>query len=198
MKCVVGLGNPGKKYRNTRHNVGYRVLDEIAGRFRLAWSESGFSERALATVPFGGGVDLLLVRPLTYMNSSGVAVSEVMEDYDLPAADVLVIHDDMDLPLGKVRFKRKGSSGGHRGIESIIEETGTSDFPRLKIGVGRPPEGVDPAEYVLSRFSGDDEEILAEVIRLAAEATLDAVSRGIDWAMAHYNGLDAALQSGGR
>ncbi|MGI6663364.1 MAG: aminoacyl-tRNA hydrolase [Bacillota bacterium] len=198
MKCVVGLGNPGKKYRNTRHNVGYRVLDEIAGRFRLAWSESGFSERALATVPFGGGVDLLLVRPLTYMNSSGVAVSEVMEDYDLPAADVLVIHDDMDLPLGKVRFKRKGSSGGHRGIESIIEETGTSDFPRLKIGVGRPPEGVDPAEYVLSRFSGDDEEILAEVIRLAAEATLDAVSRGIDWAMAHYNGLDAALESGGR
>jgi PTH1 family peptidyl-tRNA hydrolase len=198
MKCVVGLGNPGKKYRNTRHNVGYRVLDEIAGRFRLAWSESGFSERALATVPFGGGVDLLLVRPLTYMNSSGVAVSEVIEDYDLPAADVLVIHDDMDLPLGKVRFKRKGSSGGHRGIESIIEETGTSDFPRLKIGVGRPPEGVDPAEYVLSRFSGDDEEILAEVIRLAAEATLDAVSRGIDWAMAHYNGLDAALESGGR
>ncbi|NLA60125.1 MAG: aminoacyl-tRNA hydrolase [Firmicutes bacterium] len=198
MKCVVGLGNPGKKYRNTRHNVGYRVLDEIAGRFRLAWSESGFSERALATVPLGGGVDLLLVRPLTYMNSSGVAVSEVMEDYDLPAADVLVIHDDMDLPLGKVRFKRKGSSGGHRGIESIIEETGTSDFPRLKIGVGRPPEGVDPAEYVLSRFSGDDEEILAEVIRLAAEATLDAVSRGIDWAMAHYNGLDAALESGGR
>lgn len=164
----------------------------------MAWSESGFSERALATVPFGGGVDLLLVRPLTYMNSSGVAVSEVMEDYDLPAADVLVIHDDMDLPLGKVRFKRKGSSGGHRGIESIIEETGTSDFPRLKIGVGRPPEGVDPAEYVLSRFSGDDEEILAEVIRLAAEATLDAVSRGIDWAMAHYNGLDAALESGGR
>lgn len=198
MTCIVGLGNPGKKYRYTRHNVGYRVLDEIAGRFRLAWSESGFSERALATVPFGGGVDLLLVRPLTYMNSSGVAVSEVMEDYDLPAADVLVIHDDMDLPLGKVRFKRKGSSGGHRGIESIIEETGTSDFPRLKIGVGRPPEGVDPAEYVLSRFSGDDEEILAEVIRLAAEATLDAVSRGIDWAMAHYNGLDAALESGGR
>jgi len=198
MKCVVGLGNPGKKYRNTRHNVGYMVLDEIAGRFRLAWTDNGFSERALTTLSDCGGVDLLLVRPLTYMNSSGLAVSEIMDDYDLQPADVLVIHDDMDLPLGKVRFRRKGSSGGHRGIESIIDETGTSDFPRLKIGVGRPPGGVDPAEHVLSPFSGEDGDILTEVVRLAAEAALSAVCKGIDWAMAHYNGLDAVPESGGR
>jgi PTH1 family peptidyl-tRNA hydrolase len=197
MTCIVGLGNPGKKYRYTRHNVGYRVLDEIAGRFRLAWTERGFSERAFTAVPPGGEAGVLLVRPLTYMNLSGLAVSEVLRDYEVQPTEVLVIHDDMDLPLGKVRFRRKGSSGGHRGVESLIEEMGTSDFPRLKIGIGRPPEGVDPVEYVLNRFSDEEEEILTEVLRLAAGAALDAVTRGIEWAMSRYNGPQAALESGG-
>ncbi|HHY76060.1 MAG TPA: aminoacyl-tRNA hydrolase [Firmicutes bacterium] len=197
MKCIVGLGNPGKKYRNTRHNVGYMVLDEIAGRFRLTWTEGGFSERALLRLPIDGGEELLLVRPLTYMNSSGIAVAEVMGDYKIEPSGVLVVHDDLDLPLGKVRFRRKGSSGGHRGIESIIEETGTSDFPRLKIGIGRPPDGVEAAEYVLSPFEGQDAEKIVEIVRLAAVAALDATVKGIGWAMARYNGPDVP-ESGGR
>jgi PTH1 family peptidyl-tRNA hydrolase len=178
--------------------VGYMVLDEIAGRFRLSWSETGFSETALATVPLEGGVDLLLVRPLTYMNLSGLAVAEVMADYGMQGPDVLVISDDMDLPLGKVRLRRRGSSGGHKGIESIIQETGTSEFARLKVGVGRPPEGVDPVDYVLTRFSGEEQEVLGEVVKLTASAALDAVSKGIEWAMSFYNGLGVAEESGGR
>lgn len=198
MKCIIGLGNPGKKYANTRHNVGYMVLDEIAGRFRLSFEDVGFAETASATVPHGGGLDLLLVRPLTYMNSSGVAAAQVMTDYRLKPGDMLVIHDDMDLPFGKIRFRRKGSSGGHRGIDSIIAEIGTDEFCRLKIGVGRPPEGMDPVEYVLKGFTKADELVLREVVALAAGGALDALSKGIDWAMSYYNGLEIGEEGGAR
>ncbi|HHX29012.1 MAG: aminoacyl-tRNA hydrolase [Bacillota bacterium] len=198
MKCIVGLGNPGKKYRNTRHNVGYMVLDEIAGRFRIRWADTGFSETALVTLSLDESVDVLLVRPLTYMNLSGLAVKDVMAQHAVQAEDVLVIHDDMDLPLGKVRLRRKGSSGGHRGIESIIGETGLCEFPRLKVGIGRPPEGVEPSDHVLAGFSTGDQEVLREVVRLAAAAALDVVSKGIEWAMSFYNGLDVTGESGGR
>ncbi|MGI6633231.1 MAG: aminoacyl-tRNA hydrolase [Bacillota bacterium] len=198
MKCVIGLGNPGKKYRNTRHNVGYMVLDEIAGRFRLPFRETGFSETAVGTVPVGDGLNILLVRPLTYMNASGLAALEVMKDYCLEPSDILVIHDDMDLPFGKIRFRRRGSSGGHRGVESIISETGSSEFGRLKIGVGRPPDGVDPVEFVLKEFTKGDEPTLREVVSLAAEGVLGALAQGMDWAMAYYNGLDVGEEGGGR
>lgn len=198
MKCIVGLGNPGKKYGNTRHNVGYMVLDEIAGRFRLSFADEGYSEIASGTVPVEGGLDILLVRPLTYMNASGLAAAEIMKDYGLQLADMLVIHDDMDLPFGKIRLKRRGSSGGHRGIESIVGETGTGEFNRLKIGVGRPPSGVDPVEFVLEKFTKKEAPVLREVVGLGANAALDALSKGIDWAMGYYNGLEAVDEGGGR
>jgi PTH1 family peptidyl-tRNA hydrolase len=121
-----------------------------------------------------------------------------MKDYCLEPSDILVIHDDMDLPFGKIRFRRRGSSGGHRGVESIISETGSSEFGRLKIGVGRPPDGVDPVEFVLKEFTKGDEPTLREVVSLAAEGVLGALAQGMDWAMAYYNGLDVGEEGGGR
>lgn len=215
MKCIVGLGNPGRKYANTRHNVGYMVLREIAGRFRLAFSEAGFSEVAVGTLPApapldgscggterqdravsSGGTGLLLVRPLTYMNVSGRAVTEIIRDYPVTCEDIIVIHDDMDLPLGKIRIRRRGSSGGHKGVLSIAHHLGTPEFPRLKVGIGRPPEGVDPVDFVLESFREDESSLLREVISLSADAAIQVFTRGIDWAMGEYNGRDSAEENG--
>lgn len=196
MKCVIGLGNPGKKYGNTRHNVGYMVLDEIAGRFRLPFKETGFAETAVGTLPLGDGLDVLLVRPLTYMNASGVAAVEAMRDHEVALSDMLVVHDDMDLPFGKIRLRKKGRSGGHKGIESIIAEAGADEFGRLKIGIGRPPEGIDPVEFVLERFGKKDEAALREVVALAADCALDALRLGMEPAMARYNGLEIGEDGG--
>jgi len=207
LKCVVGLGNPGRKYENTRHNAGYMVLRELAGLLSLRFEEDGFSEVASAEIRPGlqnetaeqaPGERLLLVRPLTYMNLSGRAVAEIMDMHHLDPPDLLVVHDDMDLPFGKIRVRRRGSSGGHRGIESIMEHLGTSEFPRLKIGIGRPPAGVDPADYVLQPFSAEESAHLDDVLRTAAQAVLDVFAVGIERAMARYNGMDASSEEGPR
>lgn len=197
MKCVVGLGNPGRKYASTRHNAGYMVASALAGRFSIPFADEGFCEvaRAIAKPPEGQvpgaegqATELLLVRPLTYMNASGQAVSQVLLDYPLSPGDIIVVHDDMDLPLGKIRLRRKGSSGGHRGVESIAEHLGTTEFARLKVGIGRPPEGVDPVEFVLERFSKPEMKVLEDIVSLSAQAALDALQKGLDWAMGQYNG----------
>lgn len=196
VKCVVGLGNPGRKYSGTRHNAGYMVASALAGRFSVSFSDEGFCEVARAIAkpacgdPLGGGaaVEVLLVRPLTYMNASGQAVSQVLQDYPISVEDIIVVHDDMDLPLGKIRLRRKGSSGGHKGLESIAEHLGATEFARLKIGIGRPPEGADPVDYVLERFSKDETKVLEDTVSLSVQAALDALLKGIDWAMGQYNG----------
>ncbi len=215
MNCIIGLGNPGRKYANTRHNVGYMVLRELAGRFALRFSEIGFSEvargmlsavtKADAEIPGSPGKaasarqeDILLVRPLTYMNASGQAALEITQDYPVSARDILVIHDDMDLPFGKIRIRRRGSSGGHKGIESVASHLGTAEFARLKVGVGRPPEGVDPVDYVLEPFGKGDVPVLDEVILLAAQAAVDVFTKGIDRAMDEYNGRDGPEENGAR
>ncbi len=198
MKCIVGLGNPGRKYANTRHNVGYMVLHDLAGRFAISFSDTGFSETAKCQVTANDGslIETLLVRPLTYMNASGQAVAEVVRDYGVAPADILVIHDDMDLPFGKIRIRRKGSSGGHKGIESIAGHLGTTEFPRIKVGVGRPPEGVDPVDFVLEPFANKDARALEDLIWLSAAAAIAVLTRGIDWAMAEYNGSSGAEENG--
>ena len=198
MKCIVGLGNPGRKYANTRHNVGYMVLRELAGNLGVSFSEHGFSDagRGEVSAPGGGRVDILLVRPLTYMNASGQAVSEIAQDYEVAPSGLLVIHDDMDIPFGKIRIKRKGSSGGHKGIESIAAYLGTAEFPRIKVGIGRPPDGVDPVEFVLEPFARGDQRTLAEVAELAAAAALHVFTRGIEWAMGEYNGQNGLSEDG--
>lgn len=185
MKCVVGLGNPGKRYSQTRHNVGYMVLSALRERLHLEFSDEGVAFLAEGKV---AGLPFLLVRPASYMNVSGQAVSCVVRRYCLSAYDLLIVHDDMDLPFGKVRFRRKGSAGGHKGIASVIDHLGTEDFARLKIGVGRPPEGVDSADYVLQEFTGEEVRVLPELLSLASGAVLEFLSRGLDSAMDKHNG----------
>lgn len=189
MKCLVGLGNPGKRYALTRHNIGYMVADRIAQKLGLKFAERGFSSIALGKVPCSGtcaeSSQVLLAKPATYMNRSGVAVAEILEDFPIQLKDILVIHDDMDIPFGRIRFKRKGSSGGHRGVQSVIDLTGEQDFPRLKVGIGRPTPGIDPADYVLSGF--DDGDLLCEVVETAACAAIMFVTSGLDQAMNRYN-----------
>jgi PTH1 family peptidyl-tRNA hydrolase len=200
MKCVIGLGNPGRRYRGTRHNAGYMVVSEVAGRFSVSFSEPGFSEVATAVIPdaagAGPGIEVLLVKPLTYMNASGQAVSEVLRDYPVALEDILVVHDDMDLPFGKIRIRRRGSAGGHKGIESIAAQLGTCDFARLKVGIGRPPAGVDPVDYVLEPFPEEEAQGLAEMVRLSAQAAIDVFRKGIEQAMAEYNGKDTLEENG--
>ena len=144
MKCVVGLGNPGAKYALTKHNIGFLVLDKLSQKLGLEFFEDGFGRRATGSVQLShvdgtcAKVQVLLVKPDTFMNRSGAAVAEVLTDFPIQAADILVIHDDMDISLGKIRFKYEGSSGGHKGVQSIINHLMSNGFPRLKVGIGRP------------------------------------------------------------
>jgi len=191
MRCVVGLGNPGRKYIGTRHNVGYMVLEELLKGHSASFQEYGFSDVAhLNLVLEGKQVEVLLVKPMTYMNRSGKAVEEILADFPLRPGDILVIHDDMDLPFGKIRIKRDGSSGGHRGVDSIIDSIGTKEFPRLKIGIGRPEPLSDPVEHVLEPFNEVEMRYLPEVMKLAGSAVLDIMVYGIDQAMSRYNGKE--------
>lgn len=161
MKAVVGLGNPGIRYEPTKHNVGFRLVNKIAAEwvlkfhndFRGKIAETRYNEERV-----------LFLKPYTYMNLSGLAVGQMVKYYKLAASDLLVVHDDMDLPLGKIRLRAKGSSGGHKGLKSIISELGTQDFWRLKIGVGRPEDKLDVIDHVLSSFSREEEKIFEEIL----------------------------------
>lgn len=169
MKAVIGLGNPGLKYSQTKHNVGFMLLDLIV-------KEKGYDYRndfrGKVAEGRANGNRQFFLKPYTYMNLSGQAVSQLVGYYKIPPQDILVIQDDMDLPLGKIRLRAKGSAGGHNGLKSIISELGTQDFWRLKIGVGRPKENYDVVNHVLSSFSKAEEKILAEVLGNAYNTVL--------------------------
>ncbi|ADC88849.1 peptidyl-tRNA hydrolase [Thermocrinis albus DSM 14484] len=170
IKAVVGLGNPGKEYERTRHNVGFMVLDQLVSRLRVRdYTEECLSHLYRAKV---GGREVFLVKPQTYMNNSGLAVFNLLEDYQILPEELLVVHDDLDLPLGKMRLRTEGSSGGHHGVESIIREIKTERFPRLKIGIGRPKDKSKVVQYVLSPFSKEEEPILLKVLERATECIL--------------------------
>lgn len=197
MKCILGLGNPGRKYALTRHNVGFMVVDRLARRLGVSFSDRSMNDVALASVnprdyDINRGqefsrepIQVILAKPKTYMNRSGIAVQEILGDFPLTIRDILVVHDDMDLAFGKIRFKYNGSSGGHKGIQSIIDTLNDNGFPRLKIGIGRPESGVDPVEYVLSPF--DDEESLSLVLDTAVSGVIDSLVFGLAEAMNRYN-----------
>ena len=158
MKIIVGLGNYGEKYKDTRHNIGFITIDRLASEYNIRINKKGnFSF-------FGKGViegeDVIIAKPQTYMNRSGAAVSSIFSDYSLSVSDLIVIHDDIDLAVGKVKKKIGGGDAGHRGIRSIIESIATSDFHRIRIGVGRPPKGVEASDYVLSPFHRDELDII--------------------------------------
>jgi PTH1 family peptidyl-tRNA hydrolase len=170
LKLIVGLGNPGREYRETRHNVGFMIVDEIARRHGLSWSMAP-SQVPDAFVTKRYGTDaLLLAKPLTYMNRSGEAVAALARYYDIAAADLLIVIDEAALPFGKLRVRARGSAGGHNGLKSIIERLGSHDFPRLRLGVGRGDGRRDLADHVLATFEPEERTELESVIARAADA----------------------------
>lgn len=190
MRLILGLGNPGEEYRDTRHNVGFRVVEELARRWRLP------ADRLECNALIGRGTDegedVLLVKPQTYMNRSGYAARCLAERHGLDPAALLVVYDEVNLPLGKLRVRRSGSPAGHRGLESVIENLRTAEVPRLRLGVapgeGRPEGGEDLVEFVLSPFAPEERDAAEEMIRRAADACEAWVREGVEAAMARFNG----------
>jgi PTH1 family peptidyl-tRNA hydrolase len=192
---IVGLGNPGVKYEKTRHNVGWRVIDELVKRHHLG---GGRKERRAHT--WDGairGQRVKLAKPLTYMNRSGESARALMDYYGIASENLIVVHDDLDTPFGKLRLRKSGGHGGQNGLRSIIQQLGDQAFPRVRFGIGRPPGKMQPVDFVLQRFKGDDAILADEVAARAAIAIEVWLSDGIEAAMSQFNG-DAPLQADAR
>ena len=184
---LVGLGNPGDKYENTRHNAGYMVVDEIGNRQRIPIQKLKY--KALTNTTELGGQKVLVMKPVTYMNLSGEAVRQAADFYKVPAERILVISDDTALAVGKLRIRKGGSAGGHNGLKSIILQLGTDQFPRLRVGVGEKPHpDYDLADWVLGHFTGQDKKDMDAAVAKAADAVECLLSQGLDRAMNRYNG----------
>lgn len=185
MVLVVGLGNPGAQYRDSRHNLGFMVVDEL-GRRAGAGSPRAKLGAELADAKLDG-VATLLCKPQEYMNVSGESVAQVARFFKIPPADVLVIHDELDLPFSRLKLAAGGGPGGHNGVRSIIERLGTNDFPRLRVGIGRPPAPMDPAAYVLQDFDPAEAHALPALLATAADAATAVVTGGLASAMNKFN-----------
>lgn len=185
VKLIVGLGNPGPEYAETRHNSGFMVVAELARRQGVC--PSRLLQQALVGEGRIGNFRVVLAQPQTYMNRSGVAVAGLRRFFRVELQELLVVYDDLDLPLGKIRLRLQGGSGGHRGMRSIIEALGSEDFPRLKVGIGRPQEKREVVAYVLSRFSAAEEGIVSQVIAAAAEGIERWIREGPEAAMQWIN-----------
>jgi PTH1 family peptidyl-tRNA hydrolase len=183
---LIGLGNPGREYRDSRHNVGFMLADRIA--VRLGARGMKVQSKAIVMTAMYEDRKLILAKPQTYMNLSGQSVQGLIHFYKLPLTNVLIAHDDLDIPFGTIRIRPGGGPGGQRGMASTIEQLGTKDFPRLRIGIGRPPGRMDPSAYVLQDFTRDEMKILSEILDRAADAALEFVVNGLDKAMNKYNG----------
>ncbi len=183
MWAIVGLGNYGSKYAKTRHNLGFMVLDLIAESLGMDFKEKKDYMIAKGSM---SGHDVLLIEPLTFMNLSGIAVREVLKKYNLAPEDLVVIHDDLDMEAGKLKIKRGGSSGGHKGIESIIQQAGMKEFIRVKIGIGRAI-GMPAEDYVLKKFKREEIPIIKDAIKRAADAIPVIISEGAEKAMNRFN-----------
>lgn len=191
MKLVVGLGNPGFLYARHRHNIGFMCVSHCAKMNRIQFDrKQGAARTGLGTI---GGEKVIVARPQTYMNASGESVSALLKKLNIATEDLIVIHDDLDLPVGKIRLRQGGGSGGHKGIESIISRTGTRDFYRIRVGIGRPDADNDNAKeeavisYVLSDFPPDEKKIIEETIPQVCEALACLISEGITEAMNKFN-----------
>jgi PTH1 family peptidyl-tRNA hydrolase len=183
VKLLVGLGNPGPQYRDTRHNVGFWVVDELARRWQVS---DGWRERDEALFVRKPGVGLL-AKPLTFMNLSGFAVSRLRHFFQIETADVLIVLDEVALPLGRLRARARGGAGGHNGLKSVIEQLGTTEIARLRIGVGRGDSRRDLADHVLSRFDPDERDTIQAAVLRAADASELFVAEGIERVMSTFN-----------
>jgi PTH1 family peptidyl-tRNA hydrolase len=186
LKLIAGLGNPGSEYEHTRHNIGFEVIDSLSKAYRLPLDKLKFNAQ------FGKGkiegIDVLLVKPLTYMNLSGEALSPIMNFYQIPIEDILIVYDDLDLPIGKIRLREKGSAGGHNGMKSIIQHLGSSDFKRIRVGIGRPIGREKVIDYVLKRFSKEDQPTVDTSIDQARKACEEWLTTPFLKVMNTYNG----------
>ncbi len=183
---VIGLGNPGREYRETRHNVGFMVLDRLAVKLDTRFTR--LQSRALVARTNFAGRKIILAKPQTFMNLSGQSVQGLVHFYKLSLNDLLIVHDDLDLPVGTIRIRPDGGSAGQKGMTSILERLGTEEFPRLRIGIGRPPGQMAAPDYVLQEFSNTDNSIISETLDRAVEAVLTYMVEGLDAAMNQYNG----------
>lgn len=185
MKLIVGLGNPGFRYRNTRHNIGFLVVKEISKRFHIPIKKKKF--KAILGKGTVEDEKVILLLPQTYMNLSGEAVREVVKEEKIEPKDILVIYDDINLKFGLIRFREKGSPGGHKGLESAIEHVGSSEFPRLRIGVGKPHKIDDVVKFVLNPFDSEEKRFLKDIIDKAADCVVTWINIGPEHAMSRFN-----------
>ena len=183
---AVFLGNPGARYENTRHNAGYMTAEAIEKTAGVTLNRVKFN--ALTATMMLGGQSVLLMKPQTYMNLSGNAARQAMRFYKVPLSNIIAVSDDVSLPAGKLRIRKRGSSGGHNGLKDIIAKCGGEDFPRIRIGVGAPPhEDYSMADWVLSKLSNEDKKLISEAAASAAKAIETIIKRGADQAMTEYN-----------
>jgi PTH1 family peptidyl-tRNA hydrolase len=184
---LIGLGNPGREYKDNRHNIGFMLIDRLA--VRLDARGMKLQSKAIVTSGLYQERKLILAKPQTYMNLSGQSVQGLLNFYKIPTENLIVAHDDLDLPLGTIRIRPGGGAGGQRGMASTIERLGTQDFPRLRLGIGRPPGRMDAAAYVLQDFSRADLLTVSETLDRAADAVQEFVVNGLNAAMNKYNGV---------
>lgn len=183
---LIGLGNPGREYRDNRHNFGFMVIDRLIVRLNAQGMK--VQSKAIVTSAMYEGRKLILAKPQTYMNLSGQSIQGLMNFYKLPVENVLIAFDDLDLPFGTIRLRPGGGAGGQKGLASAIEQLGTKDIARLRLGIGRPPGRMEPADYVLQNFSREEMKFLSEIVDRAADAALTFVMDGLNKAMNKYNG----------
>ena len=185
MKLIIGLGNPGKEYENTRHNTGFMVLDRLSEKLNIEMTQNKF--KGLYGKSKYKGEDVILLKPQTFMNLSGESVREIVDFYNIEPEKVIVIYDDIDTEKGKIRIRKKGGPGSHKGMISVINELKTEDFPRIRVGIGQPEHKNDMINYVIGKIPEDEEKILIQGVKKAAEAVEEILKNGIDIAMNKFN-----------
>lgn len=187
MFIIVGLGNPGSEYNGTRHNIGFEVVDYIANKYNININRVKF--KGVYGEGFIEGKKVILLKPSTYMNLSGESIREIINFYKLSSEEIIVIYDDISLPVGKIRIREKGSAGGHNGIKSIIQHLNIDEFPRIKVGVGQPTNGL--VSHVLGKFPVEEIEVLKKVIPVCSESVLEILKNSVKESMNKFNGFSA-------